>query len=111
MKASKIGFNPHYSEAAPSIEEVTHLQGLAIIEFGAPWCPHCQVMQSVLEHELTPKSLLHIKVYDGRGKRLGRHFKVKLWPTVILLENGTEIARVVRPTEQGAVQALFSALS
>jgi thioredoxin 1 len=39
----------------------------------------------------------HVKVEDGKGRRLGRTFGVKLWPTLIFLKDGEEIARVVRP--------------
>jgi thioredoxin 1 len=39
----------------------------------------------------------HIKVDDASGKRLGRSFGVKLWPTLVFLKDGKEAARVVRP--------------
>ena len=39
----------------------------------------------------------HIKVADASGRRLGRSFVVKLWPTLIFLRDGQEIARLVRP--------------
>jgi thioredoxin 1 len=41
----------------------------------------------------------HIKVEDGPGRKLGRSFKVKLWPTVVVLKDGQEVARVVRPVD------------
>ena len=41
--------------------------------------------------------VLHIKVEDGKGKPLGRSFRVKLWPTLVFLSNGEEKARLVRP--------------
>lgn len=107
MKASTIGFKPDYDEDAPTIDDVTHLKGLSVIEFGAPWCPHCQGAQDAIKEVLEPTSMLHIKVFDGKGKSLGRHFKVKLWPTVILLKDGMEVARVVRPTETHEVQAIM----
>jgi len=52
--------------------------------------------------------LRHIKVEDASGKRLGRSFDVKLWPTLIFLDDGREVARVVRPRSvdelhQGAI--------
>jgi thioredoxin 1 len=52
--------------------------------------------------------LRHIKVEDASGKRLGRSFHVKLWPTLIFLVDGREVARVVRPRSvdelhQGAI--------
>ena len=39
----------------------------------------------------------HIKVEDASGKRLGRAFGVKLWPTLVFLKDGEESARLVRP--------------
>lgn len=108
MKASVIGFNPEYDDNAPSIEEVTHLKRFAVLEFGAPWCSHCQVAEEAIKGVLESSSIPHIKVFDGRGKLLGRHFNVKLWPTVILLNDGVEVARVVRPTQLHDVQAMMA---
>jgi thioredoxin 1 len=50
----------------------------------------------------------HLKVEDGPGRALGRSYRVKLWPTLLVLRDGQEVARVVRPT---AVQDVLSALS
>ncbi|GEA49640.1 thiol reductase thioredoxin [Vibrio inusitatus NBRC 102082] len=107
MNGIQLGFNNEYSEIAPTIEEVQFLSGYAILEFGAPWCPHCQlgepVVQQALE-ELPPQ--LHIKIFDGKGRKLGRLFSVKLWPTLILLKDGNEVDRVVRPTTVEDVRKL-----
>ena len=46
----------------------------------------------------------HIKIADASGRPLGRSFKVKLWPTLIFLSDGQEVARLVRPDEAGAVR-------
>jgi thioredoxin 1 len=51
------------------------------------------------------------KVEDGPGRPLGRSFKVKLWPTLIFLRDGAEVARVVRPTEVRAVVEGLNALA
>ena len=56
------------------------------------------------------RDLPHWKVEDGKGKPLGRSFQVKLWPTVILLRDGTEVARVVRPVDAADLSTLQSAL-
>jgi len=50
----------------------------------------------------------HIKIEDGKGRPLGRSFKVKLWPTLVYLENGAEVGRVVRPNSVGEIEAIFS---
>jgi thioredoxin 1 len=41
-----------------------------------------------------------IRVEDGRGRPLGRSFQIKLWPTFIFLNQGREVARLVRPKGQ-----------
>ena len=40
----------------------------------------------------------HLKVEDGPGRPLGRSFRVKLWPTLVFLKDGQEVARVTRPS-------------
>lgn len=109
MKTRPIGFNPNYEEEAPTLEEVNGLAGDTILEFGAPWCGHCQKAQAAVQEALTAyPGITHIKIYDGKGKRLGRAFKVTLWPTLILLHNGKEVARLVRPTDIDAVRQLLA---
>jgi len=98
MKACTTGFNSIYHEDGPTIEEVRGRDGYIIVEFGAPWCEHCQAAEGAVKSVLSEHSFSHIKIFDGAGKRLGRSFKVKLWPTLILLKSGEEIARLVRPT-------------
>jgi thioredoxin 1 len=39
----------------------------------------------------------HVKVEDGPGRPLGRSFRVKLWPTLVFIQDGAEVARAVRP--------------
>ncbi len=107
MKASYKGFNPDYAEDAPILEQVNGLVGDTLLEFGAPWCGHCQAARPAIQEVLAEYSeLLHIKVYDGKGKRLGRAFRVTLWPTLILLHDGKEVARLIRPLDTEEVRQL-----
>ncbi|WP_325892319.1 thioredoxin family protein [Grimontia sp. NTOU-MAR1] len=108
IRATKTGFNPEYSEDAPSFEDVTDQKGVSILEFGAPWCGHCQAAEPAVKAVLEAKSFPHTKVYDGKGKPLGRAFKVKLWPTLILLQDGLEVDRIVRPIHEDEVEDLIS---
>jgi len=109
MKMILTGFNSDYAEAEPTIEQVLALTGDTVLEFGAPWCGHCQTAQPAVEEVLTEHpELTHIKVYDGKGKPLGRAFHVKLWPTLILLRDGREVARLVRPLRADEVRQLVT---
>ena len=89
-----------YSQQAPSREEVDALEGLTVLEFGTDWCGHCRAAQPPIQQALAKyPGLRHLKIEDGPGRRLGRSFKVKLWPTLIFVNNGQEVQRLVRPTK------------
>lgn len=93
-----MAFNPIFAEIEPSRAEIDTLTGPVLIEFGAPWCGHCQAAQSLIAEALADyPELPHIKIEDGPGRRLGRSFRVKLWPTLVLVKQGEELGRVVRP--------------
>ncbi|MFT5711139.1 MAG: thioredoxin 1 [Halioglobus sp.] len=109
MKASSMGFNPVYVEDEPALEQVSALATDAILEFGTPWCGHCQAASPAIEEVLKEQAgLLHIKVYDGKGKALGRAFAVKQWPTLILLRDGREVKRLVRPLHTDEVRQMLA---
>ena len=70
------------------------------MEFGADWCGYCQGARPLVAEAMAEfPGVRHVKVADGKGKPLGRSFAVKLWPTLIVLRDGKEVARVVRPTD------------
>jgi thioredoxin 1 len=80
--------------------DLDQLLGVTMIEFGAPWCGHCQAAQPIIAEALTHYPLVtHIKIEDGKGQRLGRTYAVKLWPTLIFLKDGLELTRLVRLTD------------
>lgn len=112
MIINHIGSNSDYLEEAFTFEQIGELSGDAVIEFGAPWCGHCQAASSAIKEVVTEHTgLRHIKIYDGKGKPLGRAFKVKLWPTLILLRDGNEVARLVRPLSADEVRQLISKIN
>ncbi|MGN6106137.1 MAG: thioredoxin family protein [Kofleriaceae bacterium] len=92
-------------------EQVDATRGDHVLELGATWCGYCQAARPHIDAALAEHpGLRHTWIEDGRGKRLGRSLGVKLWPTVILVRDGTEIARVVRPRSVDEVRAVLSAL-
>jgi thioredoxin 1 len=69
-----------------------------LLEFGTSWCGHCRRAQPLIAEALAAHpGARHLKIEDASGKRLGRSFGVKLWPTLVFLSDGKEVARLVRP--------------
>ncbi len=100
-----------YLEAAPTREEVDALAGPTLLEFGSPTCGHCRRAQPLIAEALAAHpGVRHLKIADASGRRLGRSFAVKLWPTLVLLAHGREIARLVRPTSTAEIARALIAL-
>ena len=97
-----------YSADEPARVDIDALKGPAVIEFGTSWCGYCRAAQPLIDQAFAAHpGLRHLKIEDGKGRRLGRSFQVKLWPTLIFLRDGREIVRVVRPQSVDTVaQAL-----
>lgn len=95
-----------YLPEAPARADVDALKGAAVLEFGANWCGHCQAAQAPLAQAWAGhEAVAHYKVEDGPGRALGRSYRVKLWPTLIFLRDGQEVARLVRPLQAGDIAA------
>ena len=99
---------PAYADAEPNRAEVDTLPGATVLEFGNNWCGWCRRAQPLIAEAFAAHpALRHLKIADASGKRLGRSFGVKLWPTLIFLRDGKEVARLVRPASaQQIVEAL-----
>ena len=101
MSLRTPGFEPEYSRDEPDPESLRGASGPLLLEFGAPWCGHCLAAAAPVRLWMMQRPALpHVKIHDGKGQPLGRAFRVKLWPTLILLKDGQEVARVVRPRSE-----------
>ena len=100
-----------YEDPGPTRDDVNTWSGLAVLEFGTDWCGYCQGAQPLIVAALAEvPGVKHVKVADGKGKPLGRSFTVKLWPTLVFLKDGQEVARVVRPTSTEEVRTGLAAI-
>lgn len=99
-----------YEQTEPTRESIEQLRGPALLEFGSPSCGHCRSAQPLIAASMAAHpGVRHIKVADGSGRPLGRSFRVKLWPTLVFLSDGREVARLVRPGDAASIgQALAS---
>lgn len=97
--------NDSYAAIEPTRAEIDRIEGPAVIEFGAPWCGYCRAAQPLLAAAFAARPhVRHVKIEDGKGRPLGRSFRVRLWPTLVFLRDGKETARLVRPDDADAIR-------
>ncbi|RNF30965.1 thioredoxin [Massilia aurea] len=98
-----------YASSQPERSTIDATPGLVALDFGANWCGYCRAAEPLIEQALVDHpAARHIKVEDGPGRPLGRSFRIKLWPTVVVLKDGQEVARVVRPVDADAVRQVLA---
>ena len=101
-----------YSVDEPARAEVDALPGVAVVQFGSNTCGYCRAAQPLIEEAFAAHpGMRRIKIEDGKGRPLGRSFKVKLWPTLIFLKDGKEVQRVVRPTGTEEMKAALARIT
>jgi len=85
----RMTMNDSYAAIEPTRAEIDRIEGPAVIEFGAPWCGYCRAAQPLLAAAFAAHvQVRHIKIEDGKGRPLGRSFRVRLWPTLVFLRDG-----------------------
>jgi thioredoxin 1 len=98
-----------YAEVQPKRAEIDALAGPTLLEFGNEWCGHCRRAQPLIAAALAGHpGVRHLKLADSSNRRLGRSFRVKLWPTLIFLKDGKEAGRLVRPPDPDAIRAALT---
>ncbi len=97
--------NTAYAQNEPTRAEVDALDGATLLEFGSPWCGYCRRAQPLLAAVLgAHPGVRHLKIADASGRPLGRSFGVKLWPTLVFLQDGREVVRLVRPEDSEQIK-------
>ena len=100
-----------YAATEPTRAEIDRLDGPTVLEFGSPWCGYCRAAQPLLASAFAGHPRLrHIKIADASGRPLGRSFRIKLWPTLVFLNNGRETMRLVRPDDADSIRRALATI-
>ena len=103
-----MSYERHYASTEPTRADVDARPGYTLLEFGAPWCGYCISAQGWIERTLQAHpDVAHLKIEDGSGRPLGRSFRIELWPSLVLMREGEELGRVVRPSGEAQVAQLL----
>jgi thioredoxin 1 len=103
-----MSFTTHFQSPEPTRASVEALPGVTVLEFGTGWCGFCLRAQPLFASAFANHPhIRHLKIEDGPGRPLGRSYRIKLWPSLVLLRDGQEQERLVRPqTEREVAEAL-----
>jgi thioredoxin 1 len=106
-----MGMTDDYAATEPNRAEIDALPGPLLLEFGSASCGWCIRAQSLLKSAFASHpDVRHIKIEDGSGQPLGRSFGVKLWPTLVFLQDGREVTRLIRPSRPQEVAEAFNSI-
>lgn len=104
--------NDSFMAIEPTRSEIDAIEKPVVIEFGTDWCGHCMAAQPLIASALADHpGIRHIRIEDGPGRRLGRSFRVKLWPTLIFMLQGQEVERLVRPADSRMIELALARIA
>ncbi len=102
----------NYETPGPSRAELDDRPGAVVVEFGTDWCGYCRAAQGPIAQAFADyPGVARIRIEDGKGRPAGRSYGVTLWPTLVFLANGHEVARIVRPHDANEVSRALGELA
>jgi len=79
-----------------------------LVDFWADWCSPCifiaPILAKVIEEFEGAVSLAKIEVDEGENMKLAGKYQVRGFPTIILFENGKEVARFSSARSQSYIE-------
>jgi thioredoxin 1 len=78
-------------------EQITDYEGVALVDFWAPWCGPCQMVGPVLEEvEKDMGDKIKVaKVNVDEERALGQEYQIMSIPAVFVFKNGEIVERLI----------------
>ena len=97
---------------AKKLKEMMESQKTFLVDFWAPWCPHCRKINPAYEQiaEQYADVLEVVKVDMDEDDSLWNDLEVELIPTLRLYVDGKPVASTVAPESKAAIDAFLSGI-
>ena len=92
-------------------EALVAAEGLVMVDFWAEWCGPCRAVAPVLEDvaEASEGRVTLLKVNVDENPGLAARYGVRSIPTILFVEDGTVVDRVVGAQPKAAIQEIVNA--
>jgi thioredoxin 1 len=101
-----------YIELTNENFEATTKEGVALVDFWAPWCGPCRMIAPVIEElaeEFDGKAAI-CKVNTDEQQELASKFAVRSIPTILLMKDGEVVETMVGAASKAAFAEKLNAL-
>ena len=97
---------------AAKLREMIEQKQTFLIDFWAPWCPHCRQIGPAYEQVAEEQQgvLPVVKLDMDEDDKLWEELKVELIPTLRLYQDGVPVASTVAPESKAAIDDFLSGL-
>jgi thioredoxin 1 len=90
-------------------EALVAADGLVMVDFWAEWCGPCRAVAPVLEELASTSGITLMKVNVDENPGLAARYNVRSIPTILFVEDGEVVDRVVGAAPRAVLQNIITA--